>query len=180
MGTQQHPTISTLSLDRAALQVSTAVFCWLHTFSRQEDPFCVQPSGSTKQLHLLNQMVPLCAHFGTLLFLLGLAQVGVAGDMLQHPVGLPENLGGAPTCYTGSGEMLTMGPTYSSSTGLFSLLPESSHGSPTFSRQSLLFIVQRLFSWLTVFYLGFDLNTGVHLIYSCKNVSSASTHRYHF
>lgn len=38
-------------------------------------------------------------------FLLGLAPVGVAEDVLQCPAGSPENLAGAPAHYLGSGEM---------------------------------------------------------------------------
>lgn len=111
VSTQQHPTISALSLVKVALQVGTAAFCLLCTLFRQGSPLCAQPGGNSKQHHaapagsMSERRRPLYAGYGVLLFLLGLAPVGVAEDVLQCPAGSPENLAGAPAHYLGSGEM---------------------------------------------------------------------------
>lgn len=54
--TQQCPTISTLFLDRVALQVGTAVFCWLHTLSSLGSPLAYSPVSmrSSTPLHPLD------------------------------------------------------------------------------------------------------------------------------
>lgn len=71
-------------------------------------------------------------HAVALPFLLGLTPVGVAGDVLWHPAGQPENLDKALPTSQVQGKW-NNGVHCSSGPGFFPQLPHSSHGSLTFS-----------------------------------------------
>lgn len=74
---------------------------------------------------------PLYACCGTFLFLLDLASGGLDGNSYCSPAVWPENLDRAPTHCLGAGEITKNALISSFSPGLFSELPERSHGSPT-------------------------------------------------
>lgn len=106
MSTQLHSTISTLSLDRVVLQVDTAALCWLCTRFRWGRPLCAQPSGSVKQhlAALLDQEFLVCTLWYSPISA-GSSSLRMAEDLLQHPAGWSENVGGAPSHYPGSGKI---------------------------------------------------------------------------